>query len=68
VCNLQPCLDIFATKVGKKQDIPFAISVSNRFMITPNGGAYVPIEILPGIPAFQMGVFIPNLDCDCDLT
>jgi hypothetical protein len=32
-----------------------AIWVSNRFMITPNGGAYVPIEILPGISAFQIG-------------
>jgi hypothetical protein len=34
-----------------------AISVSNRFMITPNGGAYVSFEILPGILGLRIGVF-----------
>jgi hypothetical protein len=43
-----------------------AISVSNRFMITPNGGAYVSFEILPGISAFQIGVFTLNWDHDHD--
>jgi hypothetical protein len=29
VPNLQPCTHIFAAKAGKKQDIPFAISVTD---------------------------------------
>jgi hypothetical protein len=33
------------------------------FFIFLDGGAYVPIEILPGISAFQIGVFTLNWGC-----
>jgi hypothetical protein len=45
-----------------------AISVSNPICDHTRGGAYVPIEILSQIPAFKVGVCIPNLDGNCDLT